>query len=186
MSIWINVTGSPVTPYYRIPVVLGWNLVSTPFVPASTAMPAVLQDSNADTYWQRAMWYNPATPADPWKQYNELWNPALNDLTAVDNTMGVWIYVDTLGDGYINVSGNQPLTTAISLRTGWNLVGFPSDDTTYTVAQFKIDCPSVTMVERFDGAQTYRTIAMGDAEPLVEGSAYWVYSSADTIWNKAW
>jgi hypothetical protein len=67
---------------------------------------------------------------------------------------------------------------------GWNLVGFPSDDTTYTVANLKSACPSVTIVEQFDAGQTYRTSVMADAATFSQGKAYWVYASADTVWNK--
>jgi hypothetical protein len=176
----------------NLTVVAGWNLISVP-VGGPTTMPAALTDKvNGGAglvVWTRAMWYNPATPTDPWKQYNTGWNAALNDLTAVDNIKGVWLFVTTVGDGQICVGGtgySNPATTAILLRAGWNMVGFPSDDTTYTVAMLKAACPTVTMVEQFDGAQTYRTIAMADATAFGQGKAYWVYTSADTTWNKAW
>ena len=184
VSVWINVTGS--TPSFTIAVVAGWNLVSTPFIPLSSVMPAALTDIDADTTWTRAMSYNPTTPGDPWKQYNTAWASLLNDLTTVDEKMGVWIFVNVVGDGLIHVSGVQPVTTAITLNIGWNLVGFPSDDAAYTVGMLKGDCPSVTLVERFDGAQTYMTSTMLDAEVLATGQGYWVYSSAMTTWNKAW
>jgi len=172
--------------YSRISVVAGWNFISMPIAPASTALPGALTDSNGDTTWTRAMWYNPQTPTDKWKQYNTVWPAAMSDLKSVDQSMGVWIYVTTVGDGYINVTGSLPTTTAIQLRTGWNMVGFPSDDTTYTVAMLKAACPTVTMVEQFDGAQTYLTSAMADAAVMAPGKAYWVYTSADVVWNKAY
>jgi hypothetical protein len=161
-------------------------MVSMPFVPANMSPEVALADSDADTTWNRAMWYDSMDASDPWKQYSSIWASSLNDLTAVDNTRGVWIYVTAVGDGFVNVTGVQPVTTAVQLRTGWNLVGFPSDDAAYTVAMLKSDCPSVSIVERFDGAQTYRTSAMADAEPFVQGAGYWVYCSADVMWNKAW
>jgi hypothetical protein len=175
---------------FDIPVVAGWNLISEP-IAGPTAMPSALIDTvNGGAglvQWTRAMWYNPATPLDPWKQYNTAWAPPLNDLTNVDRTMGVWLYVTTVGDGAITVGGagySVPISTAINLRTGWNLIGFPSDDVGFTVAMLKLACPSVTIVERYNGAQTYLTSVMGDAETLVAGRGYWVYSSSDTVWNK--
>jgi len=65
-------------------------------------------------------------------------------------------------------------------------VGFPSNDTTYTAAMLKSACPSVTIVEQFDGGQTYLTSAMADAATFAQGHGYWIYTSADTIWTKAW
>jgi hypothetical protein len=173
----------------QISVSSGWNLVSVP-ISGPTAMPGALTDLNGTiVQWTRAMWYNPRTPADPWKQYNAGWGSSLNDLTAVNNTMGVWLYVTTVADGVITVGGtsySQPSSTSVQLRTGWNLVGFPSDDTTYTVASLKSACPTVTLVEQYDGAQTYKTSAMLDATAFVRGRAYWVYTTADTTWNKGW
>jgi len=186
-------TGVPVSVTANIPVVAGWNLVSIPIIATDTRLPYALTDTvNAGAglvQWDRAMWYNPATPADVWKQFNKNWNAVLNDLKNAPNTAGVWLYVTTVGDGIITVGGTNyttPATTGITLKLGWNLVGFPSDDTTYTVATLKGAYTSVTMVEQFDGAQTYKTIAMADATAFAQGKAYWVYSNADTTWNKAW
>jgi hypothetical protein len=170
-----------------LPVVAGWNLVSVPIV-GPTSMPGALTDLNGTiVQWTRAMWYDPRTPADPWKQYNTAWSSSLNDLTAVNNTMGVWLYVTTVADGVITVGGSgyaKPTTTAIPLKAGWNLVGFPSDDATYTVANLKSAHPSVTIVEQFDAGQTYRTSVMADAGAFSQGKAYFVYSTVDTTWNK--
>jgi hypothetical protein len=176
----------------NIPIVAGWNFISVPISGPTTLPTALLDNTNGGAglvVWTRVMWYNPMTPSDPWKQYNTGWNAALNDLTAVSNTMGVWLYVTNVGDGVISIGGTGytvPTTTAITLRAGWNMVGFPSDDTTYTVAMLKAACPTVTMVEQFDGAQTYLTLTMADANVFGQGRGYWIYTSADTIWNKAW
>jgi hypothetical protein len=186
-------TGVPVSVTANIPVVSGWNLVSIPIIATDTRLPYAMTDTvNAGAglvVWDRAVSYNPLTTADPWKQYSKNWNSALNDLKDVDNKVGVWLFVTTLGDGVITVGGfnyTTPSTTAITLNTGWNLVGFPSDDTTYTVAMLKAACPTVTTVEQFDGGQTYKTSVMLDSANFAQGKAYWIYSSADTTWNKAW
>jgi beta-lactamase superfamily II metal-dependent hydrolase len=176
-----------------IAVVAGWNLVSVPITAADTRLPYALTDTvNAGAglvQWTRAVWYNPATPADPWKQYNTAWLTALNDLPSVSRTMGVWLFVSSVGDGLITVGGanyTTPTSTNIALKAGWNLVGFPSDDATYTLAMLKAACPSVTIVEKFDGAQTYKTVTMADADAFAQGRAYWVYAASDTIWAKSW
>ncbi len=175
--------------WFNITVAVGWNLVSIPIL-GPTAMPDALLDKTGGVVWTRAMWYDPATPADPWKQYNTGWISSLNDLTAVDNVRGVWLFVTAVGDGQICVGGtgySTPASTGILLKSGWNLVGFPSDDTTFTVANLKSACPTVSLVEQYDGAQTYRTSVMADAAAFVPGRAYWIYNGGgDTTWNKAW
>ena len=180
MASWHNVTG----------LVAGWNLVSVSINAADTRLPYALTDTFGATRvaWTRVMWCNPATPTDPWKQYNTGWNAALNDLKNVDNKIGVWLFVTTAADGILNLGGTNystPATTAISMMAGWNMVGFPSDDTTYTVANLKADT-GATIVEGFDIAQTYKTIVLADGVALAAGRAYWVRTASDVVWTKLW
>ncbi len=181
--------GAPTSAWANIPVVAGWNLISVPIV-GPTTMPAALTDLNGTiVQWDRAMWYNPRTPADPWKQYNAAWASSLNDLTAVNNTMGVWLHVTTANDGVISVGGlayTMPTSTAISLKMGWNLIGFPSDDTTFTVANLISAVTTVTIVERYDGGATYLSSAMLTTDTFAQGKAYWVYTTTDGSWTKNW
>jgi hypothetical protein len=178
--------------WFNVTVAAGWNLISVP-ISGPTTMPGALQDKvNGGAGlvgWSRAMWYNPATPADPWKQYYTGWNSALNDLANVDRTMGVWLFVTSVGDGAIALGGTSystPSTTAISLKTGWNLIGFPSNDVGYTVAMMKASCPSVTIVERYNVTMPYLSGAMSNAEALAAGKGYWAYVVADSIWTVTW
>ncbi|MBI5001195.1 MAG: S8 family serine peptidase [Euryarchaeota archaeon] len=189
----VNTGGGPPPwyPWINITVVLGWNLISVPYVGPS-AMPGALTDmvngGAGLVVWDRVMAYNTSTPANLWKQYNTGWAAGLNDLSTVDNKMGVWINVVTLGDANICLGGSaysNATTTATSIYAGWNLVGFPSDDPTYTVAQLKVDT-GATIVEGFSGAATYKTAVLADATNLVAGNAYWIYCPAPTTWTKAW
>jgi len=179
---WFNITG----------IVAGWNFVSVPIV-GTTTLPAALTDIAGAPLvaWTRVMWYNPSTPVDPWKQYYTTWNPALNDLTSVNNKVGVWLYVTNAADGILNLGGmaySRPTTTSIEMKAGWNLVSFPSDDTTYTVASLKVDAGAgvVDLVEGYSGVATYLTVTLADGTALAAGKAYWVHCTADWTWNKAW
>jgi len=70
----------------------------------------------------------------------------------------------------------------VPLQTGWNLVGFPSSQTTYSVAQLKADT-GATRVEGFDStAGPYYLRAMIDTDMLLASRAYWVYVPSSTIW----
>ncbi|MBI5000221.1 MAG: S8 family serine peptidase [Euryarchaeota archaeon] len=181
------------TPWINISVVAGWNLVSVPYN-GPTAMPGALQDmvngGAGLVVWNRVQAYNTSTPSNIWKQYNTGWAAALNDLAAVDNKMGVWINVVTVGDGLLCLGGSgytNSTSTPISLTVGWNLIGFPSDDAAYTVATFKADCGGlVTIVEGFNAVATYRTSALLDTDYMTAGHAYWVYASSATTWTKPW
>ena len=182
------VGGSPSYPFQNITVAAGWNLISVN-ITGTTTLPGALTDLTGGVVWSRVMWYNPATPADPWKQYNTAWDASLNDLTTVTTSMGVWVFVTTVGDTQICVGGaayTKPVSTDITLAIGWNLVGFPSDDTTYTVAMLKAAVTSVTIVEQYDGAQTYLTATMLDAATFAADKGYWVYTTAPGTWTKTY
>ncbi|MBI5000864.1 MAG: choice-of-anchor J domain-containing protein [Euryarchaeota archaeon] len=178
--------GSGTAAYFRIPVVLGWNLVSTPLIPSNTSLPAALTDSNGDTLWDRVQAYSPFTPGNLWKQYYGGWASALNDLTGLDHTCGAWVYVTAVGDGYLNVSGTAPTNASIALATGWNLIGYPArNDTTYTVGQL-MSATGATTVEGFNASTTYRTSPLGASTVMKRGQAYWVYVPSATTWWVDW
>lgn len=140
--------------------------------------------------WDRLIWYNPRTPTDPWKQYNKNWPSALNDLTSYNTTMGVWLNITSTGDGVITKGGlnyTNDTSTAIPIKAGWNLVGFPSDDTTYTIANLMAACPVITMVQGFMPSASYRmTNPLVGTQLMGQGRAYWVYATADGTWTKTW
>jgi hypothetical protein len=174
--------------WQNITVAAGWNLISVN-ITGTTTLPAALTDLTGGVVWSRVMWYNANDAVDPWKQYNTAWASSLNDLTAVTTSMGVWVFVTTVGDGQICVGGTaytKPATTGITLYPGWNLVGFPSDDTTYTVANLKGSYPTVTIVEQYDGGATYLTSTMADATAFAADKGYWVYTTAPGTWTKTY
>ncbi|MFH0816437.1 MAG: hypothetical protein V1934_06450 [Methanobacteriota archaeon] len=171
-------------PSFNIPVIAGWNLVSTPLVPGNATMPDPLLDYDGDTQWTRALWYDPWDSADHWKQYNVAWNSSMNDLKSVDNKMCIWLYVTTVGNGYIKVTGSQPSSTGIPLKAGWNLVGYPS--ITPRTASDTFWGTGADIVEVFDPAQPYMTKAVGPTYLMTPGKGYWVHVNADTVWTVDW
>jgi pyrrolidone-carboxylate peptidase len=180
--------GAASAAWANISVVAGWNLVSVPIAGPAT-MPTALLDITGGVVWTRAMWYNPTAPADPWKQYYSIWNPAFNDLTMVNSTCGVWLYVTNVSDGQICVGGagySTPTTTAIQLRAGWNMIGYPARvDTAYTVGQLKA-ATGATTVEGFSAGATYKTQELADPYIMKRGEGYWVYAPSDAVWTVDW
>jgi serine protease AprX len=171
----------------------GWNMVSLPIRnTAGAGIPWLFADQAGATrvLWDRMMWFNPRTPADPWKQYNKNWPSALNDLTAYNTTMGVWLNVTQLGDGLIYKGGTNwtnDVSTAVQVKVGWNLVGFPSNDAAYNIGNLKADCAVIDIAQGFMPSATYRmTNSLANAQVMGLGRAYWVHATADGTWNKGW
>ena len=69
----------------------------------------------------------------------------------------------------------------IHLHEGWNLVGFPSFDSTYSISDLNTEVGS-TRVEGFDSLPHYHLRVLGDAEVLLPGYGYWVKVDADVDW----
>ena len=156
---------------------LGWRLVSFPTILADTSTAAVLSTMAGSYRIVRA--FNPAS-ADPWMAYDP--SRTAGDLQDIDNTMAFWIEVTA--PGTLDLQGQKPTGTQyVPLKAGWNLVGFPSYRTDYTVAMLKTDT-GATRVEGFDASNVeYRLRVMSDTEFLRMGNGFWVYVPADTVWQ---
>ncbi|MCK4443580.1 MAG: hypothetical protein KAW09_03485, partial [Thermoplasmata archaeon] len=99
----------------------------------------------------------------------------------VDNTMAMWINV-TMSSNF-TVTGVVSHQTEIHLQAGWNLVGFPSFSTTYTIADLKSET-GATRVEGFDATNPpYFLKVLQDSDLLQAGEGYWVHVPADVVWT---
>ncbi|MEE9115654.1 MAG: hypothetical protein V3U09_02010, partial [Thermoplasmata archaeon] len=128
--------------------------------------------------FDRAWFYDPA--GKEWRYYARQ-RPYKTDLDRVDRAMGLWVNVTV--DSALTVAGMVPANTTIQLRSGWNLVGFPSFNLTYTVADLKVDV-GATRVEGFYAPGLPHCLrVLEDFEVLQVGYAYWVRVEVDIIWT---
>ncbi len=156
------------------PLPQGPNLISIPLIQSNESIEYVLQTVEYDKAW----YYD--SFSKEWKWYMKfkgyrrgLWN--------VNHTMGLWINVT--GPSSLTVAGVVPAQTTITLYAGWNLVSFPSFNTTYTVSDLKAEV-GATRVEGFDGSAFPHFLrSLGDVELLQAGQAYWVRVEADMVWT---
>jgi hypothetical protein len=154
---------------------LGMNLVSFPVVPADLSVEAVLASlaGKYDGVWQ----YNATRGA--WLSYSP--DKATNSLAELDQGMGFWIYITQ--PGTLTVTGPPPVSTDIPLGAGWNLVGFPSQSSSYAVADLKA-ATGATRVEGFDSAAgPYYLRELPDSYVMKAGEGYWVYAPVSTVWT---
>ncbi len=170
---------------FMIPVIAGWNFISTPLIPSDTSILTIMTDIDGDTTWSTIFYYDGSDVADHWKCYDKAQFAAglSQDLSNIDVKMGVWVFVDVVGDGFIKVEGTDPVGTTINLVAGWNMVGFPSQVEGYTALDLKTDSGGlVTIIERFNDASAYNMELMPDGEMFIRGQAYWVYCTAAYSW----
>ena len=155
----------------------GVHLVSNPLTLNDPNLLTVMQTLSFDTAWI----YDPLiNPTRPWITYDV--NKAYHTPYSVDNLHGTWVNV--LSDGYFTIAGRVPTSSfTISLRTGWNLVAYPSFDTTYTLGDLLADT-NADRVETYDAAGApYNLRHMTNpAETLVPGMGYWIQITTPVDW----
>jgi nitrous oxidase accessory protein len=152
----------------------GMNLISIPLTLTDSSIGGALQTLSFSRLWT----YDPWDASDPWKEYSESKPHA--GLNVLGNDVGYW--VDVGASSRLTIAGTVPLTTEVRLRGGWNLVGFPSFDIDFTVADFK--SINILEVEGFDSAASpYFLRELQDSEFLQAGQAYWVEAPSGGIWH---
>ncbi|MFQ6059949.1 MAG: hypothetical protein ACE5KV_01455 [Thermoplasmata archaeon] len=151
----------------------GWVLISIPLSLSDNSIDAVFQ--NITGKFDELRVYDAA--AGKWLSYNT--NKQWQGLNSVDKTMGVWIHM-TQAPATIHVEGNLTYVTEISLQPGWNLIGYPSLNTTGISVGDLLTDPFIETVEGYDGANT--PFLLRELDPsyyLQPGEGYWVYFSSD-------
>jgi len=109
-----------------------------------------------------------------WLAWHE--SKQVDTLTDVDKTMGVWIHITSL-PASIHVAGDLTYLTEIPLEPGWNLIGYPSLNTTgMTVDDLLNPAYGIDAVEGFDGLKPpYYLKSLPGSYYLQPGEGYWVH-----------
>ncbi len=150
----------------------GVDFLSIPLIQADEDLENVLKTTQLAKAW----FYDSLT--DEWTFYVDF-KPYKTDLSKMNHRMGLW--VETVLTSNLTVAGIVPAQTTIHLYEGWNLVSFPSFNSSYTIADLKVET-GVTRVEGYDPSPPYFLRALGDADVLRAGEAYWVRVDADVDW----
>ncbi len=155
------------------PLTSGVNLVSIPLIQSDEGVETVLQTLNFDKAWRYDS--NMAN----WKSYATS-KPYRGDLISINHTIGIWVNVTN--ECNLTVAGLVPSSTPIKLRPGWNLVGFPSFNSSYIVADLKAKTLAKT-VEGFDSSNSpYFLRLSASTDKLQPGFGYWVRVEFETSW----
>jgi hypothetical protein len=161
----------------------GWNLISLPCNQSTTDIDSVF--SSISGSYDAVQYYNAFEMSDPWK-HNHKDKPAhMNDLSHVQNNMGIWIHITDSGDVLFEVPGN--LTTGgqtVTLKPGWNLVGYPrlTDSTRAEGLNNTIFGTHVNKIMRFD-TTTGNWGEVGFDDIFEVGRGYWMYALCSHVWN---
>lgn len=152
----------------------GLNIVSIPLIQANESITTILQTAK----WDKAWAYD--SIRQEWASYvkSKLY---LGDLSGVNHTMGFWVNVAE--ESNLTVAGIVPAQTLVRLRAGWNLIGFPSLNSTYAVGDLKAETGAMR-AEGFDASTSpYFLKFLADGEILQAGYGYWVWVDGDSTWT---
>ena len=151
----------------------GPNLVSIPLIQSNESIERVLQTVEFDRAWS----YDSSSKV--WKSYMKF-KPYGGELKRINRTMGLWVNVTE--NCNLTVAGAVPEHTSIHLTAGWNIVGFPSFDSFFTVSELFATVGAVR-AEGFDlPSSPFHLRTLNDWEVLQPGHAYWVKVETDSIW----
>ncbi len=147
-------------------LVVGPNLISIPLTQSVQNVETVLQTVK----WDKAWMYD--SLIQKWKSHMTF-KPYKGELEEMNVTMGIWVNVTEQSN--LTVAGIVPLSTAIQLRVGWNLIGFPSFNSTFTVSDLKSATSSSRVEGFYQSSSPYHLRVVEDTEVLQAGQGYWVW-----------
>jgi parallel beta-helix repeat protein len=161
----------------------GWNLISIPYIQPDTNLEVVL--SSLSGHYKTVSWHDGQKESNPWRRDHVNKPSVLNDLNAIDHTMGFWILI-TKDDGMtFEYPGSPPVVNQeINIYEGWNMVGYPSPseqirEDGLNNLQFGTD---IDAVQWYD-ASTNQWHFLGPTDYFEPGRGYWIHSNVDTMWN---
>jgi hypothetical protein len=169
----------PIEHYFNLQP--GWNLISIPFIQSIEDLETVLITIEGD--YDAVQWYDGADLDDPWKHYKvgKLFG---NDLFELNETMGFWININNSNGAIFMASGVKPsVSLQITLKPGWNLVGYPSLVDTHTVAS-ALSGITYDIIQYYD-AITDKFVTLDSTGYLTRGKGYWIHcpGSSDQTLN---
>jgi parallel beta-helix repeat protein len=159
---------------YTRPLSEGVNLISVPLVQSNESLQTVLQTVSYDNVWS----YDPIN--QEWKSVMKS-KPHGGTLQHLNLTMALWINVTEKSN--LTVAGIVPMLTVLQLWPGWNLVGFPSFNSTYAVGNLKAET-GTTRVEAFDQLNPpYFLKSLADGDTLQTGYGCWIRMGTAVSWT---
>jgi parallel beta-helix repeat protein len=161
----------------------GWNLISTPRLQSSNGVDEIL--SQLIGLYSAVQWYNNSDSQDPWK-HDVLTKPQnLNDLSTIDHELGFFVYITEPNGAIFDFKGNSLMVNqTISLKKGWNLVGYPSLSNRYRTEALN----NLTFGTHVDAVWTFNAGAqkweeIGESSYFIKGHGYWIHATQDCVWE---
>jgi PKD repeat protein len=152
-----------------------WNLFSIPLVQSNTSRDTVLQTIEGN--YAALQGYH-AGKSRPWLHWHRDKPNYFNDEIEVDHKNG--FYIDMIVSDYLVTAGKVAASTDITLKAGWNLIGFPVlEEQTVVDALSSID-GKYNMVEYFDPV-TDKEVRLQPDDLMYPGLGYWIHATDNCV-----
>ena len=154
-----------------------WNLITLPLQPSNTAIAAVLNDISTSF---TIVWAYDAT--NGWKKYQP---GKPSDLTAMEAGKGYWIKMTEAKS--LVIAGQPASQPAITLKTGWNLVGWNKTTSTSVTTALTNISGSTSIVWAYDalaGWKKYQPSKPSDLSDFTPGLGFWIKVTGDVEWSQ--
>lgn len=158
-------------------LVEGWNLVSTLLIQNDTTREIALQTIEGN--YTSVYGYH-AGKSKPWLHWHKDKPFNFNDIIEVNNKEGY--YVDIINTDYLVVAGMVPTNEQISLKVGWNLVGYPSLNSRTVTDAFSSISGMYTKVY-FHNVTAGRDLALNPFDMMYPGNGYWIHCNLNCVWE---
>jgi len=164
---------------FSIPLKDGWNLISIPLQPPNTDLNTVLAPiegkyTKVFTYDQSSGW--------TYKAYVDgIWYGSLSEIVP---ERGYWLY--TTNDAILTVCGYPVNNRTISLSSGWNLIGYPSNVNMRVNKSYFYDEKHINKIFGYKGGDGWFYWAYFDGSEfdtlneLKPEFGYWFYATQNT------
>ena len=124
--------------------------------------------------------------SDLWKTYNpNLPSFVIQDLTYMSRTEGYWIRMQS--NENFSLSGGLRLPTNIYLVPGWNLVGYPTNQTKPVNQSFISINGNFTEVRTYNSSAgsfiSYVPGVGGALNQTIAYYGYWINATVDEVWT---
>jgi hypothetical protein len=160
-----------------IPLDHGWNLFSIPLIQSNTTREHVLQTVLGN--YVSLQGYH-AGKSRPWLNWHKDKPKSLNDVIEMNNEEGYYIKMTTVDD--LVIAGKVPSLTQISLKAGWNLVGYPS------LTERTRDDALASILGSYNKVEFYNTTSdkeegIGPDDLMYPRYGYWIHATSDCVWD---
>jgi parallel beta-helix repeat protein len=161
--------------HFNISLQAGWNLISIPLRMEDYSIPYVLDSIYGK--WDSVKYYDSEDVNRPWKSYKT--GGMVNNIENIYPHMGIWIH--TTEACQFTIPGHLMGSTGRILRTGWNLVGYPT--LSPLSAYDTLSGTGADIISVYQSASPYiLDITDLSTVTMVAGNGYWVHVPADTWW----